>query len=537
MTGNKKISVLLIACGGLYSIMSLIMVFYGRHHVDEGYYHLIAALTARGKLPYRDYFYVQTPLYPFIYGLLFKLFGTSFAVARGCSTLFGFLTFLAAVGTARNIKGSAAAGITASLILVQPFTIYYLTIVKLYAVTAWMLVILVFILTSGMSARWRYALAAMIAAFALGIRFTVMPALPLVIAVAAFRTKGIERVKTVAVAAAAGAFVLAAVLLPFWLASPETFGYSILGYHFDKEGFSLLRQITHRMDVVFRLSSLYPIFGVLLLVSIMTRFAMRIGMARQEGPVVERWSAGAVDAAWVIGGVILFHFTSQVPYVHRYLAMTIPAVAALAGPEVVRLAGLLKPGYKVCPGLTWMLICALVFVAMNKSETVFQEPNPVAQLRMIASGIEMLTAPDDDILTFNNSIAVEAGRNVLPGDEMNVLTYHPGWTREKCERFKVLNVEMLKEALERGRLRAVLITTYSFIGNFPTFYNPGETGARPEIIYALEKHYFRVRVFPGFGYLGEDAELYLPVHKKNAGENDEFASGPSVQIYTGEDDD
>lgn len=529
--GAKKICWLLIVCSALYGVISMVTVFYGRLHVDEGYYHLIAALTARGKIPYRDYFYVQTPLYPFIYGILFKFVGASFVMARVCSTLFGFLSFLVAVATARKLNGAAAGCVTASLILVQPYTIYYLTIVKLYAVTGLMLVFLVSVLTSKLSDIWRYSLAAMIAAMALSIRATVAPALPLVILVAAFRTKGVQRLKTVGISLLAGFGVLVAALLPFWSISPDTFGYSILGYHFDKEGFSLLRRIFHRVDVLFRLSALYPVIGMIILVSVFMRIKARFHRADSDVKGVEKWSSGAVDAAWVIGGVILFHFSSQAPYVHRYLAMTIPALATLVGPETIRLAKALNPKQIRNPGLIWIMICATMCLAMGKPETVFQDHGPAAQLRTISSEIEMLTGQDDEILTFNNSVAVEADRHVMPGDEMNVLTYHPDWTREKCERFKVLNVAMLKEALQQGRLRAVLITKYSFIGNFPTFYNPGEIGARPEIIYALEKYYFRVRVFPGFGYLGEDAELYLPLNKKSSQENDGFASSPTISLY------
>ncbi|MGB3974855.1 MAG: glycosyltransferase family 39 protein [bacterium] len=531
MKEQKKTGWLLIACGALYGVMSLVIVFYGRLHVDEGYYHLIASLTARGKLPYRDYFYVQTPLYPFIYGIFFQIFGSAFVTARICSTLFGFMTFLVAVGTARKLKGPAAACITASLILVQPYTIYYLTIVKLYAVTGLMLVILVAVLTSKLTDIWRYTLAAIIAAAAISIRVTVAPTLPLIVLIAAFRTKGVQRLKTVGMAFIAGFVVLAATLLPFWMISSETFGYSIFGYHFDKEGFSLLRQIFHRVDVLFKLSALYAVLGVTILTSVFVRLRARLRGVGADAPVIEKWSSGVADAALVIGGVILFHFSSQAPYVHRYLAMTIPALATLAGPEVIRLTHILKPKQISNPGLVWTVIIGIMLVAMGKPETVFQKIGPVAQLRTIASEIEMLTGRDDEILTFNNSLVVEADRRVMPGDEMNVLTYHPDWTRKKCEQFKVLNVDMLKEALQGGRLRAVLITKYSFIGNFPTFYNPGEIGARPEIMYALEKHYFRVRLFPGFGYLGEDAELYLPLNKKTDRENDEFASVAPVLIY------
>ena len=244
-----------------------------------------------------------------------------------------------------------------------------------------------------------------------------------------------------------------------------------------------------------------------------------------------------VDAAFLMAGIVLFHFTSEVPYIHRYLAMTVPAVAAILGPEAIRLIRL--SGQDRVPDR--MMMGGIIFVAIlwgfGQVEIRFPGPNPVGQLKQVASEIAMVTGPDDEILTFNNSVAVEADRRVLPGDEMNVVTYHPAWDQERCRTFRILNLEMLEEALVSERLRAVLITKYSFIGNFPTFYNPGETGARPAIMYTIEKHYRRVRVFPGFGYLGEDAELYLPLDGNLRHGNSEFESERPVQVYRYEGDD
>jgi hypothetical protein len=534
MNLNEKTRWYLIVFGMLYSLFALIMVFWGRLHVDEGYYHLIAALTGEGRIPYRDYIYVQTPLYPFIYGLLFNLFGGTFVAARIYSVLFGFSAFLLAVVSSRKIGGVSAAFVTATLILFQPFTVYYLTIVKLYAVTGFILVVLVYVLTSRLSSVWRYSIASGLAAIAISIRLTVLPVLPMVLIIAALRTKGVERVKTVSASVLVGSGVLAMAMIPFQMLAPETFYYSILGYHLDKEGFSLFRQILHRFDTLVRLSRLYSLLGLIGAASLYVRLTHRL--KHGSGRILDKWPSGVVDAGWVIGGVVGFHFVSQVPYVHRYLAMTVPAVAVIVSQEAVRLAKL-SDNRNVTGGYTWIMICIIMFVAMGKPSIEFTAPNPVAQLKTIATEIQYLTGPEDDILSFNNSIAVEAGRNVLPGFEMNVLTYDPDWTREKCEMFNVLNVEMLLEALEKGVPRAVLITGNTFIGNFPTFYNPGEIGARPAVFYTLEKHYHRIRTFPGFGFMGEDAELYLPLHKEPADRRNDFDSRPAIHIYRYDDND
>lgn len=520
----------MVAAGGAYILIAMVMVFWGNHNVDEGYYHLIAKLTAEGALPYRDYFCVQTPLYPLVYGNLFKIFGSSLIMARSISMVLGLMSFLLAVRIARNLLGVNAGLAAAALILVQPFTIYFLTIVKLYALTSFLLTVLVFILTSKLQPVPRYTLAAATAALAVCTRLTVLPALPLVVLIAFIRPRGMDSIKAGLAALATGIVVTGAVMLPFQILSPETFQYGVFGYHLDKEGFSLFRQISHRLDVIFRLSLLYSTAGIVMITSVLVRLQHCFYGAREDHGAM-KWPPGAIDAAWVIAGVILFHFTSEMPYGHRYLAMMLPPVAAILGPELVRLMRLADRDHFPAPILLGLAACAMMFAGTGQPETRLSNPGPVAQLRQVSSEIEMVTGPDDEILTFNNSVAAEAGRRVLPGDEMNVLTYHPEWDVERCRKFHVLNADMLEEALETGRVRAALITKYSFIGNFPTFYNPGETGARPRIMYALEKHYRRVRTFPGFGYLGEDAELYLPLDTGGGVQGQEFETRPDVQVY------
>lgn len=535
MTRSSDYRKTLIASGALYILMAMIMVFWGRHHVDEGYYHLIARMTAGGALPYRDYFYVQTPLYPFVYAAFMRIFGYSLILARCCSLVLGLAAFLLSVRTARNLAGPPAALAAAALILVQPFTIYYLTIVKLYALTSLLLTGLVYVLTTHLAPAKRYGIAAGLAALAIGTRLTVLPALPIVWLAAAMRTQGKERLRVVFAAFLSGLIVLALVLIPFQWISWKTFLYSIVGYHFDKEGFSLIRQFSHRLDVLFRLSRLYVLTGLFILTSFIVRWFGWSGDTKDR-PDIPGWPKGAVDAAWVLAGIAAFHFTSQAPYTHRYLAMLLPPVAAVLGPEIIRLFAMTEKTHFQTPCLMGVVAVCFLFVGMGQPEVDLSNPSPVAQLRQIASEIAMVTNPDDEILTFNNSIAVEADRRVLPGDEMNVLTYHPAWDRSRCLTYHVLNVDMLEEALVTCRIRAVLITRYSFIGNFPTFYNPGETGARPRILYALEKHYRRVRTFKGFGYMGEDAELYLPLNTRSESDIKEFENSPSVHIYRNEGD-
>lgn len=139
---------------------------------------------------------------------------------------------------------------------------------------------------------------------------------------------------------------------------------------------------------------------------------------------------------------------------------------------------------------------------------------PIKYLNVVSREIEKLTEPTKPILTFNNSVAVQSHREVVEGDEMNVLTYSKDWPTEKCKKYHILNVEMLKSYIDKKIFGAMLITDDSFIGNFPVLFNPGEIGARPTIMRAINENYRLIKEYPNFGYFNKTAYLYVPKNKE-----------------------
>jgi hypothetical protein len=54
---------------------------------DEGFYALAAKLVAHGKTPYVDFWFLQAPLLPYVYGTWERLFGESWYLLRGLSVV------------------------------------------------------------------------------------------------------------------------------------------------------------------------------------------------------------------------------------------------------------------------------------------------------------------------------------------------------------------------------------------------------------------------------------------------------------------
>jgi hypothetical protein len=61
---------------------------------DEGWYAYAAQRVFHGDLPYRDFFFPQTPLLPYLYGAWFEVFGATWYSGRALGVLITIATGL-----------------------------------------------------------------------------------------------------------------------------------------------------------------------------------------------------------------------------------------------------------------------------------------------------------------------------------------------------------------------------------------------------------------------------------------------------------
>nr|NUR37522.1 hypothetical protein [Sphingomonas sp.] len=85
---------------------------------DEGQYVAATAFVAAGRLPYRDFAYLQTPLQPFALAPIAWLFpGWLFATSRLANALLGFATVLLVYVASRQLGAERRAAIAAAALL------------------------------------------------------------------------------------------------------------------------------------------------------------------------------------------------------------------------------------------------------------------------------------------------------------------------------------------------------------------------------------------------------------------------------------
>jgi len=77
-----------------YAAYSILFLLIGVPLEDEGFYLLMSRLVYEGQVPYLDFHYTQTPLFPYIYGIPQLIWGNSIYVGRLTSILFTGVSLL-----------------------------------------------------------------------------------------------------------------------------------------------------------------------------------------------------------------------------------------------------------------------------------------------------------------------------------------------------------------------------------------------------------------------------------------------------------
>lgn len=254
---------------------------------DEGVYAYASRLAVHGDLPYRDFFYEQAPLLPYVYGPVGALTGESWYALRGLSVAFalvaGLLLYRFVLG--RHGRGAAIAAVV--LYAGSGLVFGYLTLVKTYALTV-LLVFGAFVLAS----RGAWPPAGVLLALAVDTRLLLLAVVP-VFAVAALRDR---RMGSFGAGLATG---LVPSLVLFAI-SPRAFLFDNVRYHSLKSSAGLVGDAHEKAQTAATLLGLEPTdralgiqFGLLVLAAALAlawstrrrRFPLALGIAIALGIV------------------------------------------------------------------------------------------------------------------------------------------------------------------------------------------------------------------------------------------------------------
>ena len=490
-------------------VLAAANIVLGPLNLDEGWYLQAAANVAAGKAPYRDFFFTQAPLLPFVYGWLLPYWGKAGVLGgRVVTFLISLLTlfFAALVVLVRvPMRRWGAASLTVfALLACNVYHSYFTVIPKTYALASFSLMAGLSVLSAmrlcGNRGPKAYGIAfggGLMLAVAASTRLSLGIALPIagLWLLATCRRHGFAWFFF----GLGGAAGLWAFLLVFALMDWDAFVFANF-FHGARAGGGLALAA----GSVSRLARNY-LPAVLVALA-----ALAIAWRTSWGPF-RRALRDAAPLLAVFAGIFLVHALSPFPY-DDYQVPGMPvlvcAVASLfwnALPEAdgvsewrtqhVVLASLLAVA-ALCAftsplNESWVMVRKDRFwVEMKKEPDLFKLRRVGKALRESCEGRELLTT--------DTYLAVEARASVPPGLEMGPFGYFPDLGDDEARRYHVLNRNLLAELAATTQAPCAAFSGYAFAMAAPEMRRIPEA-EREELVGIATSRFEPAETIPDFG--------------------------------------
>lgn len=498
---------------------STFYVIFGKVQYDEGFYLYASKIVWQAKLPYRDFFFTQMPLLPYVYGLPQHLLGTSLYLGRVTSFVLAASSLMLIYATARRLETPVAGLIAAALFVFNLETIYMENIVLTTALSVFLVLLATFLLTTNTSWHAKALACSVILVVATGVRASAAPIL-LVFLLYFWWTKGWRVFLTGLVSAVAAGVLLVA---PFYLMSRGAMFFDVFGSHLAKEPIVPLPKAVYVVWAIGQTTLLY--FAQVALGLVLTAFfVVKQGARRFFGNLRDNSLYVLLGASAIL--VSLVHLIPTQSRYPTYEALVMPLVSIAVAGGVDRLYQGLRDGKAKRTLLVSVSILVLLIplAQVGHMVDISGGKTPIAEIRSAAALIQRHSAPNDVLLTFDSYLAIEAQRPLPPGLEMSIFSYFPTWSTPKAEQYKVVNNQILLEMVENRRPRVIALTEFdkqrilhkelstlyyfeAFQYRRPADQETSASGRR--LLDALESHYRVVQEFPLYGQYSDTLHVYV----------------------------
>ena len=486
---------------------------FGNLNQDEGWYLYAAQRVSEGAMPYRDFFFTQGPVMPYVYGALEKLWAPLGVLGgRLVTVFFGILScvataFLARCAVSRD-RAFAAAVMGAALSGCNIYHVYFTTIPKTYALASSLIMIGYIFLFFGARGNMKCPawlcslLAGILLAFAAGTRISMGMLLPItaVAMMLTWRQTG----KAWLWFSVGGLLGLAAVYLPALLLAPEQFIFAQT-FHAARKG----RDLFFIAGSVSRIVRFYlPVAMLASALIVFQVFRGQHAVRSKTRPVLNDW-----PLIWCMAflGVFLLQLVSPYPYDDYQVPVMGLLIAAVVGwamqvvPEglcgrVCLFVTVLSLGATFGSSLPqeWLMAKQDRFWAVKKTEP------DILQLRRVASEVKGKT---ETLLTQDVYLAVQAGKKVPAGMEMGPFCYFPGLSDADAAKYHVLNKAGMLAILEGALSDWAAVSGYGFAVRSPVM---DEVPAEDQKLFReiLLRNYTLTKTIEAFGQNNTRLEIY-----------------------------
>ncbi len=395
----------------LLSVAALHLAFWlvwATHYGDEGWYLYAARMLWAGRLPYRDFVFTQTPLCLFLYAPLQAAFP---GVTSGRLTTAGvaFAAIFLPLALASRGAGRKARLVALALLASSSYFVYYMVIVKAYALAAGLLLGAALLLTRAKSTR-AWIVAGVLVGLAALARISAAAALAGLLLYGALAR---QWRRSLAGALVGGAvFSLPMAFVYYSHASAVLFG--LFAYH-------QLGILAHSLtDCLLRAAQRYVTFVL------MAAVVLWCGVRSQQR---RRWLAWLrhCPAMWMGASVLSAHLISPTKQ-PEYQVMLLPLFAVVIGQGWTLALRELRGTPR---GLARRALVGVLGLAILAGFPLFHQnrfwpARGEPPWRGVAAGraLARLTAPQDPVLTLCPEVALSAQRPLRPGLEPGQFSVH-----------------------------------------------------------------------------------------------------------------
>ncbi len=383
---------------GTHLSLCIYYLNHGFMGADEGFYAIAARSVMDGRIPYRDFAYTQMPLLPYLNGLVMEIFGYTMATQRVINLVWSTIGLVAMILALRQRLGRWEPGLVAAFcVAASPHWAALQAIGTSHGAAGMFLSLSAAAVLSTFPHMRRVIAFALFATMAVGCRLSCAPVvIPLCFALA-LETRGRRR-RLAALAIPLGTAVV--VFLPFFLSAPRNMIFNVWEYHM---GSSLNRRVLGNWIQWWQIAPA----AIIVLAAGLTTVPKLI---RNRG-----WTLLLLLLAGLIGVTV-----TMIPR-SSYGLYIAPAVLVAAAAGIAAAWSTAQAKRSPFRHAVWLLPLLILYHDL-----------PVTVDGQVEAGIveaaEYLqeNAPAGPILTPLPIVAVEAGRDVIPGTEMGMFcALHP----------------------------------------------------------------------------------------------------------------
>lgn len=506
-----------------FSLNSIFLIFTSHVNIDETFYIYGAKMVWDGFIPYRDFFYAQSPLMPYLYGLPLHFLGINLLNSRFVSFFFTLFSAIIIIKLAKNLNFEWVGIFTVFAMTISWFILYNFLISATYASTFFFIILSLYLLSTKINPIWKNSFSVIFMSIAGGIRLN-MAVLGVFLA---FWLLFMERKKKAIIYPIIAAVTLGIIYGPFFIMdylaihSIDRIYYNLLGFHvITNLTVNLALDLFTKLTFILFAVSTYGVISLLIILLPIYFLFSKIKRTNYK-EIIKKYQL--ILLIFLIQILICGSYIMLITFFFVYSVTFIPLTILLIFIGISKFFStktLYKPTSIFSKRKNQKIIYLIIFILIPLSQIiqidtwvlsrrrtslfdriVYNDLNQQQDIANIANIIMVSNGyiyPWDFILTFNPALALESKLHLLPGYEMAYFSYHFQWYPTSLTPISILyhlvNGEILYWQVQSNytklvifsiaeismtflnelygpRIMEVLNTSYNIVGIYPDSWN------------------------------------------------------------------